>query len=56
MLLVVLTEVLSVFFLPGSEVTASLSNIRLIAVWARVSVESRACEWVRGLWVRGEEV
>jgi hypothetical protein len=45
-----------VFFISGSEVTSCLSNVRLVAVWARESVDSRACEWVRVLWVRGEEV
>jgi hypothetical protein len=47
---VVVLEGSLVFIVSGSEVVACLSDVRLAAVWARESVDSRAREWVWGLW------
>ena len=41
-----------VFVIPGSEISACLSDVCLTAVWAGDSVDSRSCEWVYGLRVQ----
>jgi hypothetical protein len=47
---VVVLEGSLAFVVSGFEVASCLSNVCLTAVWARESVDSRACEWV---WVAG---